>query len=71
MPGITKALRQDETLNVEAMATFLKMNHTFVLHEENDWGFGDMKKQAILGITKVKIIVECVCNTAEAKIPKN
>ena len=48
MPSITKALRQDETLYVEAMATFLKMNHTFVLHEKNDWGFGDMKKQAIL-----------------------
>jgi hypothetical protein len=60
MPGIIKALRQDKPLYEEVMGVFLKVNHTFVLYKKNDWDFGDVKKNVILGIKKIKIIIESV-----------
>jgi hypothetical protein len=57
-PEIIKAFRVDRKPHAEAMRAFHKMGYAYVLHRENDWGFGDMKRSAISTAKKVKIIIE-------------
>jgi hypothetical protein len=51
---LVKALRLDARLYQEALALFRKFN-TFILSERNDLALGEMTKEAILTIEKVKI----------------
>jgi hypothetical protein len=54
VPDLIKALRLDARLYQEALALFRKFN-TFILSERNDLTLGEMSKEAILPIEKVKI----------------
>jgi hypothetical protein len=57
-PEIIKALSVHRKLHAEVMQAFSKMGYAYVLHRENNWGFGDMKKSAISTIKKVGIIIK-------------
>ncbi|KAE9381214.1 hypothetical protein N431DRAFT_551368 [Stipitochalara longipes BDJ] len=56
-PNLIKALRADQKLYHEALEVFYKQN-LFKLHRANGWSFGDMTKEAVLSIEKIKIYVE-------------
>jgi hypothetical protein len=58
-PSLIKALRPDKTLYSEALEIFYKHSR-FIFHRENDWSFGDMTKEAVPSIGRVKIVVEYV-----------
>jgi hypothetical protein len=48
----------DRKLHTEAMQAFHKIGYAYVLHRENNWVFGDRKKDVISMVKKVKIIIE-------------
>jgi hypothetical protein len=58
-PNLIKALRPDKKLYNEALRVFYKYN-MFIFHRRNGWSFGDMTKEAVLSLEKVKIIIQCV-----------
>jgi hypothetical protein len=56
-PNLVKALRPDKQLYNEALAIFYKFN-VFIFHKGNGWSFGDMTKEAVLSLGRVRICVE-------------
>jgi len=56
-PALIKALRFDKKLYNEALDIVYKQN-TFTFHRKNDWSFGDMTKEAVLSIERVKVVIE-------------
>jgi hypothetical protein len=55
-PNIIKALRPNKKLYLEALRIFYRHN-TYVFHRENNWSFGDMTKDAVATIEKVRIYI--------------
>jgi hypothetical protein len=55
-PNIIKALRPEKRLYNEALKIFFRHN-TYVFHRENNWSFGDMTKDAVATIERVRIYV--------------
>lgn len=56
-PSIIKALRQETNLYQEILELFYATN-VYSLNSNNGLGFLDMSSNAILSITKVKIVIE-------------
>jgi hypothetical protein len=56
-PNLIKAFRPNKQLYNEALAIFYKFN-IFTFHKGNFWSFGDMTKEAVLSLERVRICVE-------------
>lgn len=63
-PNLIKALRLDRKLYTEALGLFYKHN-IFTFHEGNGWSFGDMAKEAVLSLDRVRI---CIGSPIRTKI---
>jgi hypothetical protein len=53
-PNLIKALRPDRKLYNEALGVFYRHN-IYTFHEGNGWSFGDMPKEAVLSLDRVRI----------------
>jgi len=63
-PNLIKALRPDRKLYNEALGVFYRHN-IFTFHEGNGWSFGDMAKEAVLSLDRVRI---CIGSPLRTKI---
>jgi hypothetical protein len=66
-PNLIKALRPDRKLYKEALGVFYRHN-IFTFHEGNGWSFGDMAKEAVLSLDRVRI---CTGSPLTSKIMSN
>lgn len=58
MPVIIKALRPIPQLYQRALGFFDKKQYSYILHQGNEWGFGDMADSVISGVRNLTIAVK-------------